>query len=68
MSAINIKRHGGWKSEAMVEEYVRESKKAKKDTAAAILGTTTTSTTPSTERPLLDGAVLNNCTININYK
>lgn len=47
VSAPNIKRHGGWKSEAMVDEYVRESKKAKVDIAAAINGEST-SHTPQT--------------------
>jgi hypothetical protein len=38
VSMTNLKRHGGWKSDTVVEGYLRESKKLKSDNAALISG------------------------------
>jgi hypothetical protein len=38
ISITNLKRQGGWKSDSVVERYLRESKKMKSENAALITG------------------------------
>jgi hypothetical protein len=47
ISMINLKRQGGWKSDAVAEGYLRGSKKLKQDTAALITSNQTISITPT---------------------
>jgi Phage integrase family len=81
ISITNLKRLGGWKSDSVVEGYLRESKKLKIDTAAIIAGdslhnqtltltpptttTTTTTTTPPPPSIIFDNTTFNNCTFNV---
>jgi hypothetical protein len=76
---INLKRQGGWKSDAVVEGYLRESKKLKKETAALITGVqnqtisitptnTTTSTVSQSVQPSINfesDSSFHNCTFHI---
>jgi hypothetical protein len=72
ISMMNLKRHGGWKSDTVVEGYLRESKKLKADTATMLA---TGSDIPLAMNPTptqlaeaaFQGAKFSNCTINVIY-
>ena len=64
ISTLNLKRHGGWKSESVVEEYVRDSKKLKIETAS-LLSQTIKQPTPLTSTVTFNNCVFNNCKIEL---
>ena len=76
----NLKRQGGWKSDTVVEGYLRNSKKLKADTAALISGgvhhnqsvniatSTSTATTQATSSVNFENSAFHNCTFNVTPK
>lgn len=65
ITVTNLKRHGGWKSDSVVEGYLRESKKAKSDVATMIAGDNASVST--TQQQLdLGSIVFSGCTIHGN--
>ena len=62
-SIINLKRHGGWKSDSIAETYIRDSKKTKLDTAS-LLGFSKATTSDQNEKNstfIFNNSVFNNC-------
>jgi integrase len=65
-TTTNLKRHGGWKSEAIAESYVRDSKKVKAEVASMLsLNNTSTSSASASAPVSFANCVFNNCTINL---
>lgn len=66
ISVTNLKRHGGWKSDSVAENYIRNSKKIKIDTAnlLSLADTKNTSKTSSSNTTF----VFNNCVFNGSVK
>ena len=63
-NTLALKRHGRWKSEAVAEEYVRESKSVRTETAALLAGATTTlstGTSPDESQAITNTVSFMNC-------
>jgi hypothetical protein len=74
---INMKRFGGWKSEAAVEGYIAESVTNKKKLAMSLTGNEDMNNkensekkskdTDLTDQPAINVAACSNCTITFNF-
>lgn len=81
VSTLNLKKHAGWKSDAIAEGYLRESKNNKVEIANVIsedsnqqvtnvqpVFNQTTPTTTQSITPSISNGVFNNCVFNIHQK
>ena len=72
-NSLSLKRHGRWKSDAVAEEYLRESKQVRKETANLLAGSFITlleeKCVTRSEKPITN-ITFTNCVFNgpINFK